>query len=154
MDNKFAFRTRARLINQLGEQLIKNESIALLELIKNSYDADASECSVKMFSPETAKNGEIVIKDDGEGMDYDLLSNVWLDIGTSYKEDLSKNKKSFRSSRHGRIRLGEKGIGRLGAHRLGREIEIITRKKTKSECVMKINWDDIDKSTYIEDLPV
>ena len=130
--------------------MIKNEGIALLELIKNSYDADSSECSVKMSFPETPKKGEIIIRDDGEGMDYDLLSNVWLEIGTSYKEELS----TVRSPKFRRIRLGEKGIGRLGAHRLGKEITIISRKRSASECVMKINWDDIETSRYVEDLPV
>jgi len=80
MGKKPTFRTRARVIKQLGEQLIKNESIALLELIKNAYDADASVCSVIMLSPDDKDEGLIRIHDDGEGMDYDTLCNVWLEI--------------------------------------------------------------------------
>ena len=153
MNKPPAFRTRARLLNQLGEQLIKNESIALLELIKNAYDADASECIVKMRNPETSANGEITILDDGSGMDYDVLSTVWLEVGTSYKDDL-KNSGHDRSPKFGRISLGEKGIGRLGVHRLGREIEIVSRKSGEKECRLHINWDNISKTRYIEDLPV
>ena len=148
------FRTRARVIKQLGEQLIKNESIALLELIKNAYDADASVCSVIMLSPDDKDEGLIRIHDDGEGMDYDTLCNVWLEIGTSNRVDLRNNKASKRSKRFKRMRLGEKGIGRLGAHRLGRQIEIVTRKKGNKECVLQIKWDDIEKSRFVEDLPV
>ena len=154
MDQNPSFKTRARIINQLGEQLIKNESIALLELIKNSYDADASECNVTMNNPDSTDKGEIIILDDGEGMDYEMLSTVWLEIGTSYKDELRKDASTLRSPKYGRLRQGEKGIGRLGVHRLGKEIEIATRKKGSKECKLTINWDNIEKSTYIEDLPV
>ena len=71
-------RMRARTICQLGEQLIKNESIALLEIIKNAYDADASECSVVMKKIALPDEGQIIITDSGEGMDYLTLSTVWL----------------------------------------------------------------------------
>jgi signal transduction histidine kinase len=154
MDQKPAFRTRARVIKQLGEQLIKNESIALLELIKNAYDADASFCEVVMFRPNQKNKGRIRIHDDGEGMDYDTLCNVWLEIGTSNRVDLRNKKVSKRSHKFNRMRLGEKGIGRLGAHRLGKQIEIITRKKGKKECVLEIDWNQIENSRYVEDLPV
>lgn len=154
MDKSFSFRTRARVINQLGEQLIKNEAIALLELIKNSYDADASKCIITMLSPDSVIHGKIVIQDDGEGMDYETLSTVWLEIGTSNKEDLLKSESGKRSPRYKRLRLGEKGIGRLGVHRLGKEIEIITRKSSTNEYVLKINWDDLSRCKYIEDLPI
>lgn len=146
------FKTRARVLKQLGEQLIKNESIAVLELIKNSYDADASKCTVKMYNPESVEDGKIVIEDDGTGMDYETLSTVWLEIGTSYKEDLAKTPQ--RSTKFHRPQLGEKGIGRFGAHRLGKEIKIISRKSGGKEAVLTINWDDIDNAVFIEDLPV
>jgi hypothetical protein len=147
------FKTRARLINQLGEQLIRNESIALLELIKNAYDADASECIVTMEEPENVETGTITILDDGSGMDYETLATAWLEVGTSYKDDL-KNSGHKRSPKFGRSCLGKKGIGRLGVHRLGREIEIISRKDRQKECRLYIDWDDISKNKYIEDLPV
>ncbi|HNY31358.1 MAG TPA: ATP-binding protein [Fibrobacteria bacterium] len=146
------FRTRARLLNQLGEQLIKNESIALLELIKNSYDADASNCLIEMKSIEDPDNGVITILDDGSGMDSDILEKIWLEIGTSHKAEAKET--NSRSEVHHRIPLGEKGIGRLGAHRLGKEIEIISRMKGRAECRLFINWDKINTSQFIEDLPV
>lgn len=147
------FKTRARILNQLGEQLIKNEAIALLELIKNAYDADASECIVSMEKPENIENGAITILDDGSGMDYETLAIAWLEVGTSFKNDL-KTSGHKRSPKFGRISLGEKGIGRLGVHRLGREIEIISRKAGQKECELYIDWDNISKTKYIEDLPV
>jgi hypothetical protein len=153
MNEKISFKTRARVLNQLGEQLIKNEAIALLELIKNSYDADASFCNVTLNNAEDPENGEITILDDGEGMDFNTFKTAWLEIGTSYKEDLLLQEETKRSEKFGRLRLGEKGIGRLGVHRLGREIVIISKRAGALECVLKINWDHIDKSRYIEELP-
>lgn len=146
------FKTRARLLCQLGEQLIKNESIALLELVKNAYDADASFCRVKIKNPENEDECSIVIEDDGTGMDITTLQNVWLEIGTDNKE--VKKKKGIKSSKYGRISLGEKGIGRLGVHRLGRKIKLISRKEHGKECVLEIDWDEIDNSKYIEDFPI
>jgi len=154
--DKPSFKTRARVLCQLGEQLIKSEAIALLELIKNSYDADAPKCRVTMMHPNIPSKAKVIVRDNGEGMDYNTLSTVFLEIGTSYKADLSKSSDPDikRSPKFKRPRLGEKGIGRLGVHRLGKEIEVITRKKDGMESVLRINWDDIEKSKYIEDLPV
>ena len=146
------FKTRARLLCQLGEQLIKSESVALLELVKNSYDADASICDVKIQSPENAEVGSITITDDGTGMDYETIVRSWLEIGTSNKEE--KKQDGYRTPKYNRICLGEKGIGRFGVHRLGRKIEVITKMKKKKECVLRIDWDQIKSSRYIEELPV
>lgn len=154
MSESPSFKTRARVLNQLGEQLIKNEAIALLELIKNSYDADASQCAVTMLQPHSRDDGKIIIEDDGEGMDYQTLSIAWLEIGTSYKGDLRADALQRRSPKFKRLRLGEKGIGRLGVHRLGRGIEVVTRRCGFKECVLLIDWDKIAESRYIEDIPV
>jgi anti-sigma regulatory factor (Ser/Thr protein kinase) len=153
MNEKVKFKVRARLLEQMGEQLIKSESIALMELIKNSYDADASYCKIEMFNIENPENGSIIITDDGVGMDYDILKNVWLEIGTSHKADKKETEKKYTSKFH-RIPIGEKGIGRFGVHRLGKEIEIITRMKNKDECRLFINWDKISSTKYIEQFPI
>ena len=149
-----AFRTRARIVNQLGEQLIKNESIALLELIKNSYDADASTCLVSITDPTSTEDGKIVVEDDGHGMSYETLTSAWLEIGTSDKIDRNKPDRPYRSPTFGRLPLGEKGIGRLGAHRLGRRVQVVTRQSEGPESVLEVDWDDIETSKYIEDLPI
>lgn len=149
-NTKPSFRTRARIILQLGEQLIRNEAIALLELIKNSYDADASKCDVTIYKPEDEENGKIVIQDDGEGMDLKILDEAWLRIGTDYKG----TRPDKISRRFKRLRLGEKGIGRFGVHRLGREITLITRAKNNPEYVLRVDWDKVDDSEFVEELPV
>ncbi len=88
MSEKIVFKPRARLILLLGDQLIKNPSIALLELVKNSYDADASNVLVEMEKLESPSQGKIIISDDGEGMDKKIIKNVWMEPGSDFKADL------------------------------------------------------------------
>lgn len=110
------FRTRARALEQLGEQLIKSNDIALLELIKNSYDACATNCEVILESPADPENGILSIKDDGHGMDEAIIMDAWLEIGTDYKSSIAD---SYIECPHGenRLPLGEKGIGRFAVKR-------------------------------------
>ena len=105
------FKPRARLLLQLGDQLIKNESIALLELAKNAYDADASMVSIDMYHPDSIEDGYIVIEDDGFGMTADVVENVWLEPGSSYKQEQFAERRL--TPKYKRLPIGEKGIGRL-----------------------------------------
>lgn len=148
MGGEYKFRPKARLLLQLGDQLIKNENVALLELVKNSYDAD-SPCVRITFNNETIpKNGSIIIEDQGCGMDKEILEKVWLEPGSDYKESLFKNR--IRTKKFNRLPLGEKGIGRFGAHKLGNKIELISRKEGNPEVVLKLNWNDFSGSEYLD----
>ena len=91
---KSVFKPRARIMLQLGDQLIKNESIALLELVKNSYDADARKVHVVMRNIDDPETGTITVEDDGTGMDIDIIKDVWMEPGSDHKEILF-NKKNF-----------------------------------------------------------
>src|SRR5882724_3657597 len=88
MSDNLILKPRARLILQLGDQLIKNESIALLELVKNAYDAGATIVDIHMQKLTDPEHGEITIRDDGIGMDTDIVQNVWLEPGSDYKSQL------------------------------------------------------------------
>lgn len=145
------FQPRARLLLQLGDQLIKNESIALTELVKNSYDADASYCRVKMVDIHDPLTGKIIIEDDGWGMNLDIIKNAWLEPGSDSKEKIVREKLY---SPKGRLPIGEKGIGRFGVHKLGREIELITRQANQKEVVVRINWEAFKEYKYLKDAPV
>src|SRR5690606_16346994 len=103
------------LLIQLGDQLIKNESIALVELVKNSYDADANKADIYMDQVDDPDNGVIIIEDDGFGMSPDVVENVWLEPGSDFKGQLIKNNKT--SPKYKRLPIGEKGIGRFGVHK-------------------------------------
>lgn len=144
---KHTFAITPRVIAHLGEDLIKNENIALVELVKNSYDAQATFCEVEFFfiGDELSK---ITITDDGVGMDLDTIENAWLVIGTDNK------KKQLEHPSSGRLPLGEKGIGRLGVHKLGRKIHIQTHKIGYNEVVIDIDWAKLEKANSIDDFPI
>ena len=109
-----AFSIESRILRELGERLVKQPEVALLELIKNSYDADAASCSVTLASDH------IEVDDDGAGMTLAQFTNGWMRIGTSAKEAIRF------SPRYGRLITGEKGIGRFAVRFLGRELKLVS----------------------------
>jgi len=145
------FKPKAQLLLQLGEQLIKSESIAILELIKNSYDADASKVVISMNDIDNPSAGTIEIIDNGIGMDFYTVKNIWMEPGNTHKKDIVTN--SFRSDL-GRLPIGEKGIGRFGVHKLGKKIEMVTRSKNCKEIHVSIDWNAFDNAQYLEDVEV
>ncbi|MFH1703760.1 MAG: ATP-binding protein [Nitrospirota bacterium] len=156
MKEQATFKPLARLILQLGDQLIKNEKIALLELVKNAYDADATHIDITMRHIDEPDKGVIVIEDNGIGMDLDIVRNVWMKPGSDYKEKLYKEREIAANlkSRFNRIPLGEKGIGRFSVHKLGNNIELVTRKKGQKEIAITIDWHWFKKPKYLEEVPI
>ena len=146
------FKPRARLLAQLGDQLIKNEIIALIELVKNSYDADASNVSVELLLEEDKADSKITIVDDGIGMTADIVANVWLEPGSDFKTLQLKEKKY--SPKFKRLPIGEKGIGRFGVHKLGNVIEMTTKTSDSNEVFVRIDWTKLNHYTYLKDVPV
>lgn len=146
------FKPRARLLPALGNQLIKDEGIALFELVKNAYDADATRAVVSLRNIDDPEKGEIIISDDGTGMDWETVTTVWLEPGTDYRE--KQVLEGRRTKKFNRMPLGQKGIGRFGAHKLGENIELITRSEKNNEIVVTINWSDFKKKNYLSEIPV
>lgn len=146
------FKPRARLLLQLGDQLIRNERIALFELVKNTYDADASVVRVTMRRVHNQEDGEIIVDDDGTGMDIDTIINAWMEPGTDYRAKQFESRK--RTPKYARLPIGEKGIGRFAAHKLGNVIEMITRKKGSQEIIVKIDWREFESERYLSGVNV
>ncbi len=159
-------RPYARLLTMLGEQLIRNERIALIELIKNAYDADAEWVKVtfKNFGKDYQIRPEssIIIEDNGHGMNQQIIENHWLNPATPEKK---KRKKTRDTTLKGRIIQGEKGIGRFAILKLGRQIEIVTRAQNEphEHCISYdfSHYDDdfltengYEKDLFIDDLSV
>lgn len=151
-DKEHFFKPRARLLLQLGNQLIKDEGLALFELVKNSYDADATYSEVKLNYIDNPELGVITIKDNGSGMNYELITNHWLEPGTDIKEKLISS--LSKSQIYGRLPLGEKGIGRFGSHKLGQVIQIFTKTDFDSEVEINIDWKAFEDVKYLDSVPI
>lgn len=131
------FKARSHIFKLLGDELIGNDRLAVFELIKNSYDADATCVSVTLdlFGSKRA----ITVSDNGSGMSLDDIQRGWLEIGSAYKRGANKK----RSPQNQRMPLGEKGVGRLASHKLGETLEIVTRKSDDKEIAISIHWPDL-----------
>jgi signal transduction histidine kinase len=129
MDKKASgFKVDLRLLLELGERLISRDEVAVVELVKNAYDADASTVKVMM------DRNKIEVKDNGEGMDLGDIVEGWLTIGTVMKKRKEK-------TTSGRRVLGEKGLGRLAVLRLGKLTTVYTQKK-KAPCYkIVMDWE-------------
>ena len=121
MDKTLSFRIDAELLRELGERLVGKPHIALAELVKNSYDADATEVTVKFIPNED----RIEISDDGHGMSINEFEDFWMRIGTTHK-------KEKRSRNYGRLMTGSKGVGRLAVQFLAHKLTIITVPEDKN----------------------
>lgn len=148
MSEQLKIRPYARLLTMLGDQLIKNELIALVELIKNSYDADASWVKVSFLNftedYSLTPTSKIIIEDDGCGMNADILRKHWLNPATP---DKLKRKAENPKTQKSRILQGEKGIGRFAIFKLGKKITITTRRQKQN-----LDGSFIDQGEEIENV--
>ena len=128
----------ARTIISLGRDSIKDASTAVIELVKNSYDAGAHVAEVELQSSSNGQaSGSIRIADDGHGMSSADLDSKWLRIG--YSDKLAEP--HVRSRR----RLGEKGVGRLSADRLGQVLRLKTKAEGYPGVGIEIDWSDFEQ---------
>ena len=131
------FEVDTGLLFQLGEQLVARRSIALAELIKNSYDADATKVTV-LLENVAQPGGVIIIEDDGSGMTFEDIRDHWMRIATD-----NKVQNPF-SPRYKRPRTGAKGIGRFAARRLASKMTLhsvaLRSDGEKEKVVIEFDW--------------
>ena len=158
--DKVRFDINPHVIRQLGAELITDHITALMEIIKNSYDADASYVKVIINSSDKYEEdglyypdhtGYILIEDDGFGMDQETLLKSWLTISYSNKRAINGIKPK---TPKGRTPLGDKGLGRLSTQRLAEICEIITKKKDSDAFHVGFNWSDFDSADRLGDVTV
>ena len=147
-----SFRPSARLLFLLGDQLIKNAGIAVLELVKNAYDADASRVKISLLDVQNPDGGSVKVEDDGCGMDLDVITKVWLVPGTDYRAQ--QRTQGIRTPKFKRLPLGEKGIGRFAAHKLGNLVKVISKKEGSPEVVVKVDWEQFAVSDFLDQIPI
>lgn len=155
MDNKqkpqpSIFRPRARIMKTLGEELISNDTVAIIELVKNAFDADAKNVTIKFDDDLEEGEGYIEVIDNGVGMDINTIRNTWMEPATPTKK---KEKSSPNGSR--RV-LGEKGVGRFAASRLANSLELISRKSASSdEARAFFDWTQFDdEEKFLDEIEI
>jgi len=139
----------ASVIFQLGEELISDEVQALVELVKNSYDADAGWCKVNVVTDQSTPEpttefpnevGFILVEDNGYGMTPSQIQSGWLTVSQSEKR---KMKEEGRTTVKERTPLGDKGLGRLGSQRLAKNVEIVTSPEgDENSYHISWSWDE------------
>ncbi len=142
--DNLVFSVKPRVLRLLGDQLIRDANLAVFELVKNAYDADATFCSVKLENPGSPTRGNLEIRDNGCGMDEEILRNVWMVIATDFRA--KQRAANMRTSRFHRFPLGEKGLGRLSAHKLGKFIRLVTRVKGGEELLLEFDWERLENA--------
>lgn len=147
---RVALRANSHVLRLLGEELIGDDGLAIFELVKNSYDADSNMVAVTIELNKATQT--VVVQDDGCGMSLEDLTSKWLVLATDSKRGQSQR---FRSPIHNRLPLGEKGVGRVAAFKLGKQLTLITKKKNEKECSLRINLDElIGQGAYLDQLSV
>jgi hypothetical protein len=141
------FDSDASIVRRVGRESISNPIVALVEIIKNSYDADATKVRIII---EDIKHGEGIIRivDDGSGMTSEELSKKWMVLSTDDKE------RNPLTAKRKRIKIGEKGIGRMGMEGVSKKLEIISKPLTSNKMFrIEIDWDKYSPGTLLNKIP-
>jgi len=137
-DSQVRFSVDAGIINRLGKELVGKHETAVSELVKNAFDADATEVNL-IFENAWNAGGTLTIEDNGTGMTKDQLINGFMRLSSSDKIH------NPISDKYKRTRAGRKGIGRFATQRLGSKLTIITHTaKSESSIKVSINWNDFE----------
>jgi signal transduction histidine kinase len=135
------------ILRRLGEELVPHPDLGVIELVRNAYDADAPSCCIRLQGVDEP-GGKIFVEDDGVGMTIDEMRSGWLLLGRSRKVHADA------VTPKGRRTVGEKGLGRLAALRLGRHVRLTTRPLSMPgvEHTLLIDWNDFDEVEAVEDV--
>lgn len=143
------FSSDSQLLSELGERLIATRHVALAELIKNAYDADATRCNIWLEDD----NRELIVKDDGHGMTESEFEDFWMTIATSNRDRHPK------SRRYGREVQGSKGVGRFAVRNLGLFLELRTVAYYEAadeyrRLVAEFDWEEFESGTGLQEMEV
>lgn len=155
----FKIRPAGRHILTIGRDLIQDPYAAVVELVKNAYDADATKVNIRFSKYEISKeliDGEevilygikIIVEDDGHGMSRTVVTDKWMVPSTD-------DKQIRKISPKGRIMQGHKGIGRYATALLGNDLFLETVSETKkTKTSLLVNWSDFEKASYLSDVDI
>lgn len=146
------FKISAALKDLIGRELITDEFVAVFELVKNSFDANATKVEVIFENNTKPDLARIIIKDNGFGMSYTDLKEKWLFVAYSAKK-LGLEKQDYRDKiKIKRVFAGAKGVGRFSCDRLGKHLNLITIKNEPKSNIQNliVNWQDFENADDVE----
>lgn len=140
-----SFRMHPRVFTALGSELVTSDIVAVIELAKNAYDAGARRLDVRF---DTGTNGQpfIELDDTGHGMDKTTIRDVWCVVATPFRLSNTHTGVGTGSRRVS----GEKGLGRLAAARLGRNLSLITKAPRKGCWRLDVNWEELSGAKSLD----
>ena len=143
----YRIRPAGRHILTIGRELIQDSHAAVIELVKNAYDADSPDVAIRF---ERMDSGEyrISVADHGHGMTRDTVTNKWMVPSTSDKQDRGGR------SPGGRRMQGRKGIGRYAASILGKDLLLETTTPSGEKTTLYLYWADFEKAEYLGDVEI
>lgn len=148
--DNFTWNFDVNVFKLLGSQLISDKFTAIIELVKNSYDANATEVKIDFIDSQDPEKGKIIISDNGFGMSKNDIQNKWMKIGTNNKRNTKFSPKPFN-----RVLLGEKGIGRFAIEKISNHI-ILESQQTSKDILHKleIDWREYEKAISNNEPPL
>lgn len=152
MPEKLQFTISSEMKNIIGKELITDDFIAIFELVKNAYDANAEKVTL-IFEKTTEKSdkSKILVIDNGYGMSRKDIHDKWLRVGYSWKREREGEpqiiQKDYRDKiREERFFAGAKGIGRFSCDRLGSKLKLFTKTEKQEDIhVLEMDWDEFEK---------
>ena len=147
--SKIPFKLHPRVFAALGADLVTSDIVAIIELVKNSYDAFATRVDVR-FGTDSTGRPMLDIEDNGSGMTRQIIEKVWCLVATPFRKNETKSMRG----RDSRRVTGAKGLGRLSAARLGKRLEMLT-KASGDECwQVAVTWAALSEATSLEECEV
>ena len=143
----YTIRPAGRHILTIGRDLIQDPHAAVIELVKNAYDADSPDVTISFDRREDGQY-RIAVADHGHGMSRDTVVNKWMVPSTSDKEDRGGR------SPGGRTMQGRKGIGRYAASILGTDLLLESTTRSGEKTALYLQWGDFENAKYLGDVEI
>jgi signal transduction histidine kinase len=139
------FKIHPRVFKALGTDLVTNDVVAIIELVKNAYDAYATVVDVRFVQ---GKVGWVLeIEDNGSGMSRSTIEEAWCTVATPYRKGHPVAKHKGKPARR---TSGEKGLGRLSAARLGKKLEMVTQTEDGDCWTLEVDWEQLATAAALD----
>ena len=146
-DTTYKIRPAGRHILTIGRDLIQDNYAAVVELVKNAYDADSPDVNIEFTASPDHDGYSLVISDNGHGMSREDVINKWMVPST-------QDKRTRRRSPAGRTLQGSNGVGRYAASILGNDLRLETVTPEGEKTAVYLKWSNFEEAQYLDDVEI